>query len=449
MPAIDVENAWGLDATSYGNHEFDYGIARLLAHQARADFPFLATNIVDEDTGELPDWVTPSKVFTVNGVKVGVIGAGLEETPELVSAGATAGLEFLDEGPRIAAESRRLARRGVKVQVVVIHQGTATGSNAVGNTPAVPWDGPILEIADQLQGTTVDAMIVGHTHRVSNLMRGDILITEGINAGASYSVLQLMVKGGDVAWAGGATRVAKTLGVAPRADVQAIIDAANAETEELRNQVIGTQANDVLRDPTRLSESEMGNMVADAMRTKYPGVDAAFTNSGGLRADLVCAPPSAGEAACEITWGEVFSVLPFGNRTVILTLTGAQLEQAFLNGFSPVCDSSIATGRFPQISGLRATFTCSGTTPVVTGMWKTPDGGPETPIGPADTVRLVTNDFMYGGGDGYTVFAAGTDVLQPGDDLMQITVDYITENSPGGSGRGGSDHRTVSRVSRP
>ena len=95
-------------------------------------------------------------------------------------------------------------------------------------------------------------MIVGHTHRVSNLMGGDILITEGINAGASYSVLQLMVKGGDVAWAGGATRVAKTLGVTPRADVQAIIDAANAETAELRNQVIGTQANDILRDPTRL-----------------------------------------------------------------------------------------------------------------------------------------------------------------------------------------------------
>ena len=139
-------------------------------------------------------------------------------------------------------------------------------------------------------------MIVGHTHRISNLMRGDILITEGINAGTSYSVLQLMVKGGDVAWAGGATRVAKTLGVTPRADVQAIVDAANAETDELRNRVIGTQANDVLRDPTRLSESEMGNMVTDAMRTKYPGVDAAFTNSGGLRADLVCTPPSAGEA---------------------------------------------------------------------------------------------------------------------------------------------------------
>ena len=104
----------------------------------------------------------------------------------------------------------------MNVQVVVIHQGTADGLNPTGNAAGIPWTGPILGIADQLQDTTVDAMIVGHTHRVSNLMRGKILVTEGVNAGATYSVLQLMVQGGDVTWAGGATRVAKDLGVAPR-----------------------------------------------------------------------------------------------------------------------------------------------------------------------------------------------------------------------------------------
>ena len=93
-----------------------------------------------------------------------------------------------------------------------------------------------------------------------------------------------MVKDGDVAWAGGATRVAKNLGVAQRADVKAIVDDANAQTAVLRNQVIGTQSIDITRAPTRLYESAMGNMVADAMRLKYPGVDAAYTNSGGLRA---------------------------------------------------------------------------------------------------------------------------------------------------------------------
>jgi 2',3'-cyclic-nucleotide 2'-phosphodiesterase (5'-nucleotidase family) len=178
----------------------------------------------------------------------------------------------------------------------------------------------------------------------------------------------------------------------------------------------------------------MGNMVTDAMRLKYPGVDAALTNSGGLRADLLCTPPSADEEDCEITWGEMFSVLPFGNRTVIETLTGAQLEQAFLNGFSPFCNTAIATGRFPQVSGLVVNFSCNGTTPEVTGMWLAPDGpgGTLTPIGSTDEVRIVTNDFMFGGGDGYTVLAGGTDVLTPGDDLLQVAIDYVTANSPVG-----------------
>jgi 2',3'-cyclic-nucleotide 2'-phosphodiesterase (5'-nucleotidase family)/predicted AlkP superfamily phosphohydrolase/phosphomutase len=432
LPAIDVENAWGLDATSYGNHEFDYGVARLLMQQERANFPFLATNIVDAVTGQLPPWVTPSVVFTVNGVKVGVIGAELESTPELVSAGATAGLKFLDEGPQIKAESERLRAHGVRVQVVVIHEGTSRGQNTIGNAVGAPWEGPIMGIADELQDTTVDAMIVGHTHRVSNLMRGKILITEGINAGATYSALQLLVKGGDVAWAGGATRVAKILGVAPRPDVKAIVDDANAKTAVLRNQVIGRQSIDIRRAPDRLKESAMGNMIADAMRLKYPGVDAAFTNSGGLRADLLLQPPTAGEQVGEITWGEMFAVLPFGNRTTILTLTGAQLTTAFQNGFSPVCDPGINTGRFPQVSGLKVTFRCNGTTAVVEGIWKTPNGpaGTQIPVGPSDTVRFVTNDFMYTGGDGYTVFASGTNVQQPGDELLQVAIDYVTANSP-------------------
>ena len=432
MPAIDVENAWGLNATSYGNHEFDYGVARLLAHQERANFPFLGANIVDELTGKNPDWVQGTHVFQYGKLKIGVIGIELENTPELVAAGATEGLQFLPAVDTIQTESEKLRKQGVRIQIVLIHEGTANGRNTVDGNPAIPWDGPIVTIAESIQNTTVDLIVAGHTHRVSNLMVGDILVVEGINAGASYSVVQLVVEGNDVEWAGGATRIAKNLGVPQRADVKAIVDDANAQTAILRNQVIGTQSADILRDPTRLHESAMGNMVTDAMRLKYPGVDAAMTNSGGLRQDLRFEPPSAGEQPGEITWGEMFAVLPFGNRTVILTVTGAQLEQAFLNGFSPFCNPQIATGRFPQVSGLKVTFSCNGTIPVVTGMWKTPEGagGPEIPIGPTDTVRLVINDFMFTGGDGYTAFTQGTNVLQPGDDLLQVAIDYVAANSP-------------------
>ena len=436
MPAIDVENAWGLNATSYGNHEFDYGVARLQAHQARANFPFLGANIVDEITGQNPNWVQGTHVFNYGNLRIGVIGIGLETTPDLVSAGATAGLKFLPAVQTIKAESEKLRKQGIRIQVVLIHEGANVGSNAVDGVAPTPWQGPIVDIVNQIQDTTVDLVLAGHTHRIANFQIGHIAVGEGLNAGASYSVAQLIVQGQDVEWAGVATRVARNLGVAKRADVQAIVDDANAQTAVLRNQVIGTQQFDIKRAPNRLFESAMGNMVADAMRVKYPGVDAAYTNSGGLRADLNCAPPSAAEANCEITWGETFSVLPFGNRTVIFTLTGAQLEQAYLNGFAPACDPAFTggTGRFPQVSGMRVTYTCNGTTPAVTGMWLTPTGmgGPETPIAPADTLRVVTNDFMLTGGDGYTVFTQATNVQQPGDDLQQVVIDYIVANSPVG-----------------
>jgi 2',3'-cyclic-nucleotide 2'-phosphodiesterase (5'-nucleotidase family) len=427
-PTIDVENAWGLDATSFGNHEFDFGVERILQHQARANFPFLSTNIVDEDTGEAPDWMKTSAVFRVNGVRVGVIGSTVRNTPELVRASATEGLEFLDEAERIRGESAKLRAQGVNVQVVVIHEGATAGANRIDGAASSPWAGPIMGIVGKLQDTTVDLVIAGHTHRIANTVVGRIPLVEGVNAGGSYSVAQLLVKGSDVEWAGAATRVAKNLGVASRPDVKAIVDKANADTAGPRNEVIGRQSFDILRDnPARLKESAMGNLVADAMRAKYPGVDAAITNSGGLREDLLFARSLGGEQPGEITWGEAFAVLPFGNFTVVETLTGAQLVAAFENGLRPPCgDDSGGTGRTPQFSGLKVTFHCNGKVPVVDSILRG-----TTPLGPTDTIRIVTNDFMFTGGDGYTAFAGGTGVEQhPEDALLNVLIEYIKANSP-------------------
>jgi 2',3'-cyclic-nucleotide 2'-phosphodiesterase (5'-nucleotidase family) len=231
-----------------------------------------------------------------------------------------------------------------------------------------------------------------------------------------------------VAWAGAATRIAKSIGVTPRADVKAIVDKANADTLPLRAAVVGSATIDILRDPGRLKESAMGNLVADAMRAKYPGVDAAITNSGGLRDDLLIAHAVDGEQPGEITWGEASAVLPFGNRTVIETLTYAQLVAAFENGLKPPCgDVAGGTGRTPQFSGLKVTYHCNGAVPVIDSILR---GASTTPLGPSDTIRIVTNDFMFTGGDGYTALTGGTNVLQPGDALLDVLIEYIKANSP-------------------
>lgn len=432
MPSIATMNAWGMDATAFGNHELDYGPARILKQQAASTFPWLSSNIVQTATNQPPSYVKPStviKVNGVNGVNVGIIGATVKNTPELVAAGNTAGLSFLDEAERIERESNILRARGIKVQVVVIHEGAADGNNAVDGTLPKPWSGPIIQIVEKLQDTSIDLVVAGHTHRAANTMVGDIAVVEGFNAGVSYSVAQLLVdRTGDVAWTGAATRTAKNLGVAQRGDVKAIVDKANADTAPLRNQVIGSASVDLLRDPNRLKESNIGNLVADAMRLKYPGVDAAITNSGGLRQDIRMTPPSAGEAAGQITWGEVFAVLPFGNRTVIMTLTYANLKAGLENGFKPPCgDVAGGTGRTPQLSGIKVTFHCTGNVPVVDSIVRVSDG---KTLGAADSVRIVTNDFMLTGGDGYTAFTQGTNVLQPGDALLDVAIEYITARSP-------------------
>lgn len=142
---------------------------------------------------------------------------------------------------------------------------------------------------------------------------------------------------------------------------------------------------------------------------------------------------------------------PGRRRRSFETLTGAQLTEALLNGFSPVCNSAIATGRFPQVSGLAIDFRCDGATPVVVSVALAPDGpggGTLTPIEPADTVRIVTNDFMFGGGDGYTALAGGTNVLQPGDALLDVVIEYIGELA-GGAGGGRADREGLSRRSGP
>jgi len=196
--------------------------------------------------------------------------------------------------------------------------------------------------------------------------------------------------------------------------------------------VAGTQAFDILRDPARRTESAMGNLVADALLSGTPGAEVVLTNSGGLRADLRCVPPAASELPCEITWGELFSVLPFGNTAVIETVTGAQLEAALVNGLSPACTSAVSTGRFPQVAGLEVSYSCVGTVPQINSINLRPGGmsGPAIPLAPGDTVRLLTNDFMYRGGDDYSVLALGTDVVFTENSLLELLGSYVNANSP-------------------
>ena len=131
--------------------------AHARAHRRGPNFPFLSANIVEEATGETPDWVDASTVFRVNGVRVGVIGATVRTTPELVSRRRHRGAVVPRRGRADRGASRAgSGGSGVRVQVVVIHEGAARGANAIDGLPAAPWEGPIIGIVEALQDTTID-----------------------------------------------------------------------------------------------------------------------------------------------------------------------------------------------------------------------------------------------------------------------------------------------------
>ena len=219
------------------------------------------------------------------------------------------------------------------------HRTTAPTPSATPN--GTEWNGPIVDFAEDLAGTTIDAIIAGHTHRVSNLQVGRILVVEGINAGASYSVLQLMVRDGDVEWAGGATRVAKSLGVAPARRRQD--DRRRRERgrpRPLRNQVIGTQA-ERHHCATRPGCASRRWATSSPTRcgARYPGrrrgADELGRAPGRPRLQPAVGP---GRRRARSRGARCSPCCPSATATVIETVTGAQLKAALLNGLQPTCN---------------------------------------------------------------------------------------------------------------
>jgi 2',3'-cyclic-nucleotide 2'-phosphodiesterase (5'-nucleotidase family) len=235
------------------------------------------------------------------------------------------------------------------------------------------------------------------------------------------------------------------IGVTPDPAIQAKIDALNAQLAPILGTVIGSSSKFIPRADQcgngngRICESLVGNVVADAMRTKYSsiGVQFALTNSGGLRADLTCPTTDNPNDFCPaytpppylITRGQVLGVLPFGNVVVTLNVTGAELKTMLENGVSAM---PAVQGRFPQVSGLCFTYDIAAPagSRVTSAVMADASGNcTATPVDltAATTYKIAENDFMASGGDGYPFF---TPRVTTQDIMDQVLADYIAANSP-------------------
>lgn len=399
---VEAFNAIGVDAAAVGNHEFDWGQEALRQRVGEAQFPFLAVNVRDQQTGEQPEGIEPYVIENLQGVKVGIIGVANPDTKNVTLPAATEGLRFLDLEASAEAVNDAVAelrRRGVQTIVVAAHQGLTA-----------PDEGALADLVSGFS-REVDLVIGGHIPlELSTEINGiPVVQPYGNTRGYADAVLTVDRRTKDVVAADVQTDPTWVDAIEPDREVAAIVERYQRQLRDALGKVAGETRTAITR--TRDAESEMGNFVSDAMRTHVDGVDFAFTNAGGLRADIDAGP---------ITLEEIYSVLPFNNTLVTMDLSGAQVRQVLEEG---------AASRYGvvQVSGLRWAFDADAPFGSRVTRVTLPDG---TPIDPNATYRIATNNFMASGGDQFTTLTGGANVVDTGINLVDSVVRLLERSSP-------------------
>lgn len=464
-PAIAALNAIGLEISSVGNHEFDDGRDALLRMQhggcapdgeigvdtcvggryPGARFQYLAANVVDtaSNTPLLP--ATAVRRFDLGGgrsLAIGFIGLTLKGTPELVSRPGIAGLRFDDEAETINREAARLRAAGIEALVVLIHEGGAVEPALAYNDPACPgFSGDIEAIVAALD-PAIDVVISGHTHRAYNCRRASrdpaktVLLTSAGNAGRFVSAVDL-----DLDPATGEV-------IASRADIQPVVnDRPGNEAPAqypprgaepgvatlvadfrdralpLTSRPVGRIAAVLGRDRNEAGEMPLGLVIADAQldyaaRSAETRAVIAFMNPGGVRADL-----KPLDDAGTVSYGQVYSVQPFGGDLMTMSLTGAQIEALLEQQWRSKGQSSV----LQPSRGFR--YRWDADRPVgerVDPASITLDG---VVLDPARSYRVNVNGFLASGGDGFTMLTTGTDRQAFGLDRDAL-IEYLGRHGP-------------------
>ncbi len=442
-PTIELMNMMGMGLDGLGNHNFDRGQQYLRTQLIPlANFPYVSSNVVDANGNTPAEW-SKSKVFdtTFGGVKIGIVGFSNDDLPTLINPAGLVPFHVENSTASVNAEASRLSARGIKTIVAIGHLGATAG------TLTNPT-GPLVDLADNVQN--VDAVVGDHTDfQVSTTRPNGVLVTENRSKGIRFTRVRLVI---DTV---SKTVVYKTadfhkpwdIGVTPDPAIQARIDDLNAQLAPILNTVIGYSTKFIPRADQcgngagRTCESLVGNVATDAMHTAYAptGAEFAITNSGGLRADLTCPTTDNPNDFCPaytpppypITRGQVLTVLPFGNVSATVTITGVELKQFLENGVSAM---PAVNGKFPQVSGLCFTYDIAlpAGSRVLSAVRADAAGNcTATPVDltAASSYKIVENDFMAAGGDGYPV--TNNKPSYATQNIMDQDVsDYIAAHTP-------------------
>ncbi|MGZ8190537.1 MAG: bifunctional metallophosphatase/5'-nucleotidase [Methylococcaceae bacterium] len=467
---IETMNRAGLDINAVGNHEFDEGKDELLRMQnggchptdanscqgalvgtpvpfEGAGFEFLAANVVDKATNAT--LFPGATIKTYDGVKVGFIGLTLKETPTIVTPTGVAGLEFKDEANTINAMTRKLLSQGVKTIVVLIHQGGTTPTTQSVSTINLcdgNLDGsPIKAIVNKLNDA-VSLVISGHTHQAYNCMiatkngKHFIPVTSANSQSRVLTEIDMSI-GAKSGKALNVIAVNKAVdrtnaAITPDAGIQDIVTKYKALVAPIANTVIGNITATLSKANNAAGESVLGDIIADSQldATNDPGFGdsvVAFMNPGGVRADLTFPSSAAGEGDGKVTFGEAFTVQPFGNSLVTLTLTGAQIETMLEQQFMGCANAQPFNRILSPSAGF--TYAWSATGPACDKIDPTGIKINGVTVDPVANYRVTVNNFLADGGDNFKVLVEGTNRLGGAQDIDALKAYFIANPlvSPG------------------
>jgi len=451
------------DALALGNHEFDSGDAGLKTFLDFLYTPTCATPVLSANVrpkvGSSPltprsatDYIRPYTIVRRDGEPIGIVGVTVAGKTRN-SSRPDATTEFADEVTSAQASINELRSQGVNKIVLLTHQGYGADQSIAGALSGV----------DVIVGGDSHTLLGPASLSTYGLTPGGAYPTRTTDRDGktvcivqawqyNYAVGELRVRfnaGGDVescegqphVLIGKATRRSAS-GAAPLSDADQAAIAADLKAEPalrvtspsarataalapfakeraaFASTVVGKASGNLClrrvpgakRDITRSALGDACNrnpftdvhggdaqqLVALAFLEQgrtFGGVDIALQNAGGVRIDI---------AEGNISVGTVYTLLPFRNTLVRLTLTGAEVKQTLEDAVSFVLAASGNTGAYPYAANLRWTVDLNQpANSRFSSLEFRNAGGAWVPLEPAATYRVITNDFLAAGQDGW------------------------------------------------
>lgn len=388
---VDVMNAMSYDAMVPGNHDFNYGQNHLKTLKSKVQFPVISANVIKEGKPIFFPYI----IKELQGKQIAFIGLTAADTAVKTNPEGIESLLFKDEIQTVKEMVKELAGR-VDHIVLLSHAGSAMDE----------------KIANEVKG--VDLILGGHSHKLIELPQKFkyAYVAQAFEYGKTLGRTQLLFHNDTLIGINGFLYRDHD-SKAEDQKIAAVIKPYKAKTDVLLNEVVGKISFELDGERThvRTQETNLGNLIADAMREAVK-TDIAFTNGGGIRASV---------DKGKVTHNDLLTVLPFSDTLVKLSLTGKSIKLVLEHSVSMYPEEH---GGFLQVSGLSYTF--DSLQPAGKRVKEINING--RPLNEDKMYTVAVNRFTAIGGDGYTMLKDKKIAYNSGRTLSRILADYIKKD---------------------